>query len=83
MVELLGSSYVIDHCEIAYTERQHQKYYDIYVTDSLYALIQLGSSGKAEMKRYYDYLYPKKEDNRSGQEIADDIIARHGLKAVN
>lgn len=83
MVDLLGSGYVIDHCVAAYTERQRREMYEIYVTDALYSLITVWSTNaKDVMKRYYDLLHPQKEDTRTGQEIAEDIIKRHGLKAV-
>lgn len=39
--------------------------------------------GNKPEKRYCDILRPQKEDTRSGEEIAAEIIKRHGLKAVS
>lgn len=50
--------------------------YRIYVTDALYCM---GNSGRMA-KRYYDCLHPKKEDDRTGDEIAADVINKLGLK---
>lgn len=32
--------------------------------------------------RYVDIIKPRKQDNRTGDEIAAEIIKRHGLKVV-
>lgn len=58
-----------------YNENQREVAYRIYVTDSLKALT--GSSA-----RYADFLENKPVDNRSGKEIADDIIKRAGIEVI-
>lgn len=50
-----------------------EKAYKVYVTDSL--KLYLGLSD-----RYLDMIKPKKQDRRSGDEIAEDVIATLGLK---
>lgn len=54
----------------------HEKAYRVYVTDSL--KIYLGLSD-----RYIDLIKPKKQDRRSGDEIAADVIAKLGLKGAH
>ena len=57
-------------------ERQQDLTYRIYITDSLYCI----GRNKMLEKRYYDVINPPKIDNRSGNEIAVDVIQRLGLK---
>lgn len=80
MVDLMGSGYVVDHCISAFSERQERRNFETYITDVGAALINMWTKDK--YPRYYDLIHPQKEDNRSGEEIAADIIARHGLKVV-
>lgn len=49
--------------------------YRIYVSRSL----QLIPQNKYLKKDFYEYLNPKAEDNRSGNEIVSDIMLRAGL----
>lgn len=53
--------------------------YRFYVTDAL----SLAPQNKYISQRYADMIKPHKIDNRSGDEIAMDIISRHGLKVKN
>lgn len=54
-----------------------EKTYRIYVTDSLH----LSGQNKYLTHRWLDMVKRKQaEDNRSGEEIAADIISRHGLR---
>ena len=52
--------------------------YRIYVTDSLY----FQAEDKRLNVRYYDILFPPKIDNRSGDEIAMDVISSMNLKVM-
>lgn len=56
-------------------EENREMAYRIYVTQSLQNVPQ----NKYITKSYYDMIYPKPEDNRSAEEIADDIIEKAGL----
>ena len=38
--------------------------------------------GSAISKRYTDFIYPQKQDERSGDEIVADIVKRAGLVVV-
>ena len=49
--------------------------WETYISDSLYAQ----GDGKRLLKRFSDILDSKPEDNRTGKEIADDVIKRIGL----
>jgi len=54
--------------------------YRVYATDMLRAVnISLGQ--KVD-ERYIEIIRPKPVDNRSGEEIAAEVISRLGLKAV-
>lgn len=77
---MLGSGYIVDNCIAAFIEKQNRQNFEIYITDSAAALINLFS--KEKMPRYWDIVNPKKTDSRSGEEIAAEIIAKHGLKVV-
>lgn len=66
---------------------QHQRdlAYRIYVTDCL----RMATENTAKMSqgsyiaaRFYDIINPKPVDNRSGNEIAADIIKRAGIEVI-
>ena len=58
-----------------FNESQRELAYRVYMTDSMKVMIS------ADM-RYWDIINPVEEDGRTGDEIAEDIITRHGLKIV-
>jgi hypothetical protein len=49
--------------------------YRFYVTDALQNIPQ----NRYNPKRFYDILYPRPEDDRSGDEIAAEVIRNAGL----
>lgn len=52
--------------------------YKIYITDALKTISENTaalSGGSRITKRYYDILHPPKEDERTGDEIADEVIS--------
>lgn len=54
--------------------------YRVYASDMLRAVnISLGQEVE---ERYFEIIRPKPVDNRSGEEIAAEVISRLGLKAV-
>ena len=60
-----------------YNQKQRDEAYRIYVTDSLYYMKRNEVLGI----RFFDLIDKKKViDNRSGDEIALDIISRAGLQ---
>ena len=66
---------------------QHQRdlAYRIYVTDCLRMVTENTakmSQGAYTAARFYDIINPKQVDNRSGNEIAADIIKRAGIEVI-
>ena len=66
---------------------QHQRdlAYRIYVTDCLRMAAENTakmSQGSYTTVRFYDFINPKPVDNRSGNEIAADIIKRAGIEVI-
>ena len=63
-------------------EREKTETYRIYVTDALRVVAENTArfaSGNYIKARYADMIEPKKQDNRTGDEIVADIIKRAGL----
>lgn len=66
---------------------QHQRdlAYRIYVTDCLRMATENTarmSQGSYTAARFYDIINPKPVDNRTGEEIASDIIKRAGIEVI-
>ena len=66
---------------------QHQRdlAYRIYVTDCLRMATENTakmSQGSYTAARFYDIINPKPVDNRTGEEIAKDIINRAGIEVI-
>ena len=56
--------------------------YRVYVTDCLKMIAENTaniSRGQYMKARYYDIIHPANVDNRTGDEIVEDIIKRAGL----
>lgn len=81
MLDLMGCGYVVDCCISAFNHIQEQRNYQIYMSDAAAALISMWCKDK--YPRYYDLTHPQEQDTRSGDEIAADVIAKHGLKVVD
>ena len=63
-------------------ERTMAEVYRIYVTDALRVVAENTAryaSGDYIKVRYADIIEPKKQDNRTCEEITADIVARCGL----
>lgn len=58
-----------------YNENQRELAYRIYLTDTLYFITR--RQGMA--KRFRDIIVKTPDDERSGEEIAAEVIARAGL----
>ena len=66
-------------------ERVNFEIYQTYVTDSLKAIAentQRYAGGVVLQKRYVEIINSKPPDNRTGDEIAADVIKKAGLKVV-
>lgn len=63
-------------------ERAKTEAYRIYVTDALRVVAENTAKfvgGCSIERRYIDVVKPKKQDNRTCEEITADIVARCGL----
>ena len=63
-------------------ERARNDAYRIYVTDALRVVTENTArfaSGNYIKARYADMIEPKKQDNRTCEEITADVVARCGL----
>ena len=83
---MLGKKYLVEHCVNVYNERQKREIFEIYVSDVLKTMANIKAkevtqNNQAEVVRirYYDLIHPAKQDNRSGEQIAADIIKGAGL----
>lgn len=61
-------------------EATKAKAYEIYVTDTLRIIAK--SIGTYPAKRFAEILSPPKNDRRTGDEIAADIIKRAGITVI-
>ena len=79
MLELFGSGYVIDHIIAEHNNRMRNNAYKVYVTDLLKCLAE--SWGATVDNRYADIIAePPKDDDKTGDEVALEVIERIGLK---
>lgn len=85
---MYGRGYVINHIAASFHRKQEEIRYKAYVTDSLKAIAEntmrrlIPGIGAVEYgsyipKRWYNQEEP--QDERTGDEIAEDIIRRAGL----
>ena len=68
-----------------FNHHQRDLAYRIYVTDCLRIATENTakmSQGSYTTVRFYDFINPKPVDNRSGNEIAADIIKRAGIEVI-
>lgn len=80
MLDMLGSGYVIEHCVAEINKRNRADNFRYYMADcAAGVLIRLGVK---DVKRLYDFEHSMPEDDRTPEEIIDDITARAGLKVV-
>ena len=85
LLDLIGKGYIVDHCVSLFNNRAKERLFRTYITDTLKCLndnlakVIGGSSIKA---RYYDLLEAgsQKESEKTGDEIALEIIKKAGLK---
>ena len=70
----------MEHCIAAYNERQEWESWKLYMTDGVAALINMFAD-KAEFPRCWELTHVEKKKERTGDEIALDVLLRSGLKA--
>lgn len=80
MLDLYGRAYVIEHCVETYTRMMEERQYRAYLTDALMIMTENTAKfagGKHMTQHWYDQFKPV--DNRTGEEIAADVIKNAGL----
>lgn len=83
LLELFGCDYVLDHCVTAIRQKARKKQAVYYITDSLKninGILATRYGGSYLTERLADILETPKEPDKSGDEIAAEIIRRAGLK---
>lgn len=84
MVDAIGRGYVVEYCITSFQKRREQLIFRSYISDALYCLNNAFAArfGGSELQtRFIDIVKPSlnEQDERSGDEIAEDIILRAGL----
>ena len=80
---MMGSGYVIDHCICAMRAMRIEEEFRYYVTDTLMYISESVANalgGSYLQGRFADMFKEKVEDERTGDEIALEVIKRAGLK---
>lgn len=78
LLEMIGSGYVIDHVVAEHNKRAKDEAYRIYVGDLLKCLAE--TWGAQIPYRYADMIAPQEEEQKSGDEVAIEVITKLGLK---
>lgn len=72
-MEVLGKSYVIDHCIAFFEKKTREQDFREYVGNALYVIAHNTASwGGSEMSVKYTDMY-KKQETRSAEEIKNNI----------
>ena len=89
LLELFGNGYVIDHCIAVFTNEQEEikkceeeKQYRYYLTDCLKLIAENTAKyagGSYISNRYKDIVDPQPIMEKTGDEIAAEIIMKAGL----
>lgn len=80
---MIGKGYVIDHCVSLFNKKIRDELYRGYVADTLKLIndnLAKYVGGNTLRERYKELANVKKEPEKSGDEIARDIIKRAGLR---
>lgn len=81
MLELFGSGYVLDYCVVQLQQEQKERSYKRYISEVLRLMgenVAKAIGGSYYASRWDDR--PQPEDDRTGDEVAMDIINRAGLR---
>ena len=81
MLDMFGSEYVITHVVAEHNERMRTENYRVYVTDML-KLFGDFIGANVEI-RYADIFQTDDDEQKSGDEVALDVIKKLGLKVQN
>ena len=83
LLEMVGKGYVIDHCVSLFNKQVKEERYRNYIADSLRLISENVAKlvgGSYFKTRYAELCEQAKEPEKSGDEIARDIIRRAKLK---
>lgn len=75
---MFGSGYVLDHVVLEYNRRETEELFRSYVSDLAKCLVE--TWGGEVPYRYSDLLEYKEEPQKTGDEIALEVIRKLGLK---
>ena len=76
MLELLGIGYVIEHYIAFFQKEQEEKTFKVYVSDALRLISENTAKqvgGSYISARYCDIIEPKKQEERTAEEVITDI----------
>ena len=80
----MGSGYVVEHCVSAFRKKQEENLFKSYTADALRAISYntavLPKEGYIIPRRFAELAGWVEQDDRTGDEIAADIIKRAGLR---
>ena len=82
MVDAVGRGYVVQYCISLYRKKREKLQFQSYIADVLLSLhnhVAQFIQGHPIDVRYMDIVSPQKTDDRTGDDIAADIIKRAGL----
>lgn len=80
-MEILGRSYIIQHCVASLKNKGYEKAYKIYVTDALKAITEntakaSANGGMTLSMRYADLISEEKPDERTEEDIINNLKAK-------
>jgi hypothetical protein len=81
MLDVLGTEYIFQHILQTLEAERKETLYRYYVTDALQVIAEntARNGGTRITVRFCDLLKSSPKDNRSGKEIAADVIRKAGL----
>lgn len=83
LLDLFGSDYVFEHCVTAIRQKMERKQARYYIADALHninAIMAQRYGGNYMAQRLSEIMNVPKEPEKSGDEIAADVIRRAELK---
>lgn len=83
LIEILGRGYIVEHCISLFKKNQEEHAFRKYVADAVHFMneaVYKRIGGRCHKNTFSDFIDRKPEDNRTGDEIAMEIIKKAGLK---
>lgn len=79
LLEILGKSYIIQHCVAFLKNKSKEKAFQIYVTDSLKIIAETLAhhyGGSVLNMRYADIISDEEPENRTAEDIINNLKAK-------